>query len=133
MREENPDSKPKKNKYSLDLINLGLFSLLFWSTFNSDVRGIVLWFYLVMMSAMIIFAFVAFKQIKIKGLHIFNISLQIIILGIIIYAIQTPAQASKVVVLLIGLQVFQAGQGFYVRHVKTERRTSERDGATVRK
>ena len=133
MQEETESPKLSKNKYFLDLINLGLFALLFWSTFNSDVRGIVLWFYLVMMCLMVIFGLVAFKQIKVGPLQIFNISLQIVILGFIIYAIKTPENASKIVVLLMGLQVIQAVQGFYARHIKTKRRTGARDGATVRK
>lgn len=129
QQEENAS---KNSKYFVYGITVFLTAMLFWSIYNGTVRNIVFWVYLVMMSAMVIFGFKAFREIKVGFWQIFNITVQIIIIGTLVYGLIEPKHASKVAVLLLGLHLFQHIQSILVKHFKTERRTKERKGAMHR-
>ena len=127
------EPKGKKAKYKYALINLVMMGFLFWSIYNESVRTIVFWFYLIMMSAMVIFGSIALKEVKVGARHLFNLTLQVLIIGTIIYGLMKDVHASKVAVLLLFLHVFQSVQAFLTKTFKSERRTEERVGAMHRK
>ncbi len=127
------EPKGKNAKYKYALINLVMMGFLFWSIYNESVRTVVFWFYLIMMSAMVIFGSIALKEVKVGTRHIFNLTLQVLIIGTIIYGLIEDVHASKVAVLLLFLQVFQSVQAFLTKTFKSERRTEERVGAMHRK
>lgn len=132
--EEQPDKAGNKGaKYKYALINLVMMGFLFWSIYNESVRTVVFWFYLIMMSAMVIFGSIALKEVKVGTRHIFNLTLQVLIIGTIIYGLMEDVHASKVAVLLLFLHVFQSVQAFLTKTFKSERRTEERVGAMHRK
>lgn len=132
-QEQIEEAKGKNAKYKYALINLVMMGFLFWSIYNESVRTVVFWFYLIMMSAMVIFGSIALKEVKVGTRHIFNLTLQVLIIGTIIYGLTEDVHASKVAVLLLFLHVFQSVQAFLTKTFKSERRTEERVGAMHRK
>ena len=130
--EQQEDPNSKSPKVARHLISVVLTTFLIWAVYDATVRNIVFLVYLVMMSAMVIFGLIAFKEMKIGGWQILNISLQIIIIGTLIYGLIEPEHASKIAVLLLGLHLFQSIQAYLTKYFKTERRTDERKGAMHR-